>query len=73
MLAHIEGERVALVGHEPHSAGCSAFLTTGGEIARGERFPLKKGGMALLSGSLRPGPMELQALVLPKMLRKLGA
>lgn len=72
MLAHVEGERVALVGHEPHLSALLAWLTAG-EIARGERFPLKKGGIAVLSGPLRPGSMELQALVLPKMLRLLGA
>lgn len=72
MLAHVEGERVALVGHEPHLSALLAWLTTG-EIARGERFPLKKGGFAVLAGPLRPGAMELQALVQPKMLRKLGA
>jgi phosphohistidine phosphatase len=72
MLAHIEGERVALVGHEPHLSALLAWLTTG-EIARGERFPLKKGGVAILAGPLRPGAMELRAAIPPKILRRLGA
>lgn len=72
MLAHIEGERVALVGHEPHLSALLAWLVTG-EIARGQRFPLKKGGVALLAGPLRPGAMELRAQLPPKILRRLGA
>lgn len=72
MLAHVEGERVALVGHEPHLSALLAWLVTG-ELARGERFALKKGGVALLAGPLRPGAMELRALIRPKMLRMLGA
>lgn len=71
LLAHIEGERVALVGHEPFLGALLAWLTAG-EAARGDRFPLKKGGFAVLAGALRPAAMELGALVPPKLLRRLA-
>ena len=73
MLAHIQqGERVALVGHEPHLGALLAWLVTG-EPGRGERFCFKKGGIAALTGEPRPGAMTLEALVQPRMLRRLGA
>ncbi|MCS7219392.1 MAG: histidine phosphatase family protein [Thermus sp.] len=67
--------RVALVGHEPYLSGLLAWLLLGdflGESARGdlgERFPLKKGGVAWLEGEVRPGGMCLRALFPPKVFR----
>lgn len=72
LLAHVEGERVALVGHEPYLSALLAWLVTG-EIAAGERLAFKKGGVATLEGPLRPGAMTLRAMLPPKILRKLGA
>lgn len=72
MLAHLEGERVAVVGHEPHLGSLVAWLVAG-DADRGERFCFKKGGFAALAGELRPGAMTLQALVTPKLLRRLGS
>lgn len=70
MLAHLEGARVAVVGHEPHLGALVAWLVAG-DAERGERFAFKKGGFAVLAGELRPGAMTLQALVAPKLLRRL--
>lgn len=72
MLAHIEGARVALVGHEPHLGALLAWLVTG-DASRGERFCFKKGGVAVLTGEPRPGAMTLEGLLAPKLLRRLGA
>jgi phosphohistidine phosphatase len=72
MLAHIQGERVALVGHEPHLGALVAWLVTG-DLERGERFCFKKGGFAVLTGEPRPGAMTLEVLAQPRMLRRLGA
>ena len=72
MLAHIEGARVALVGHEPHLGALLAWLVTG-DVGCGERFCFKKGGVAVLTGGLRPGAMTLHGLIAPKILRRLGA
>lgn len=72
LLAHVAGEQVALVGHEPYLSALAAWLVTG-EIACGERIELKKGGVAVLAGPLRPGGMTLRALIAPKILRALGA
>lgn len=72
LLARVEGEQVALVGHEPYLSALAAWLVTG-EIACGERIELKKGGVAVLAGPLRPGGMTLRTLIAPKILRALGA
>jgi phosphohistidine phosphatase len=72
MLAHLEGERVAVVGHEPHLGSLVAWLVAGTAL-RGERFCFKKGGFAELEGELRPGGMTLHGLVAPKLLRRLGS
>jgi phosphohistidine phosphatase len=71
MLAHLEGERVGVVGHEPHLGALVAWLVAG-EADRGERFCFKKGGFAVLRGELRPGAMTLDGLVAPKLLRRIG-
>lgn len=71
LLAHIEGERVALVGHEPYLSALLAWLLTG-ELEGGERFAFKKGGVAIVEGALKPGAMTLLAMIPPKLLRALG-
>jgi phosphohistidine phosphatase len=71
LLAHIEGERVALVGHEPYLSALLAWLLTG-ELEGGERFAFKKGGVAIVEGALKPGAMTLLAMIPPKLLRELG-
>lgn len=71
LLAHIDGERVALVGHEPYLSALLAWLVTGG-MEGGERFAFKKGGVAIVEGAPKPGAMTLQAMIPPKLLRRLG-
>lgn len=71
LLAELHGEHVAVVGHQPFLGALVAWLTAG-ETARGDNFPLKKGGFAVLTGAPRPGAMALQALIPPKLLRRLG-
>ncbi|BDG20278.1 hypothetical protein TthSNM11_24810 (plasmid) [Thermus thermophilus] len=76
LLREIPGEgRVALVGHEPYLSGLLSWLLFGdflGDSAREGaegRFLLKKGGVAWLEGSPRPGGMVLRALLPPKVFR----
>ncbi|WP_243094747.1 SixA phosphatase family protein [Thermus thalpophilus] len=67
--------RVALVGHEPYLSELLVWLLMGdflGTSARGrlgERFPLKKGGVAWLKGEPVPGRMFLKALFPPRVFR----
>jgi len=63
--------RVAVIGHEPWLGELIAMLTTG-EPRHGDTLPLKKGGVALLDGAVAPGGMRLQALLPPKVLRRLA-
>jgi phosphohistidine phosphatase len=72
MLAHLEGTKVALVGHEPHLGALLAWLVAG-DAGLGERFCFKKGGVARATGEPRPGAMTLEGLIGPKLLRKLAA
>ncbi len=66
-----KGQRIALVGHEPHLSGLLALLTLG-DTGCGS-LPLKKGGVAIVEiGELRAGAGELQALLPPRVLRALG-
>ncbi len=76
LLGEIPEEgRVALVGHEPYLSQLLGWLLLGdymGASTReglGERFLFKKGGVAWLEGSPRPGGMVLKALFPPKVFR----
>lgn len=71
MLAHLEGTKVALVGHEPHLGALLAWLVAG-DVGLGERFCFKKGGLARTRGEPRPGGMTLEGLIGPKLLRELA-
>lgn len=64
------GGDVAIVGHEPHLSALLAWLVTG-SMDDGASFRLKKGGVAVLEGSVAPGTMTLTALLTPSLLRKL--
>lgn len=70
LLDTLQGSKVALVGHEPWISQLCAWLL----IARreGHAFPFKKGGVALLEGSPKPGQMRLQGFWAPGLLRRLG-
>lgn len=64
----LEGERLAVVGHEPHLSALLAWLVTG--EPSGANFELKKGGVAQLEGEPGPAGMRLCALLSPKVLRR---
>ena len=70
LLASIEGDAVALVGHEPWMSELLAWLVTGDSYATGSHV-MKKGGVAWLRGEPLPGGMELRALIPPKVFREL--
>lgn len=71
LLAEVRGERVALVGHDPFLSSLAAWLVVG-QKAKGRKFPMKKGGVIVLEGELRPGAMRLVASLTPKALRKMA-
>ena len=64
----LEGERLAVVGHEPHLSALLSWLVTG--EPSGEHFELKKGAVAQLEGEPGPGGMKLLTLLSPKVLRR---
>ncbi|MBW2526082.1 MAG: histidine phosphatase family protein [Deltaproteobacteria bacterium] len=68
LLEELEGERAALVGHEPWMGELVAWLLLGTPDAGGA-FRLGKGGLAWLEGEPRPGGMRLRALFTPRALR----
>ncbi|MER3450826.1 MAG: phosphohistidine phosphatase [Thermus sp.] len=69
LLKAIKGRRVALVGHEPWLSSLAAWLVLG--IPLEGRIQIKKGGVALLKGRLRPGGMVLISLSPPRFFRAL--
>ncbi|RDI94826.1 phosphohistidine phosphatase SixA [Meiothermus sp. QL-1] len=70
LLAELEGQSVALVGHEPWLGELCAWLLMG--EPHSERFAFKKGGVALLEGEPRPGQMRLLGFWAPRVLRRLA-
>lgn len=62
--------RVGFVGHEPWMSELLALLVTG-TTAHAGRMPFKKGGVAWLAGELAPGGMTLQAMLPPRVLRRI--
>jgi phosphohistidine phosphatase len=62
---------VMIVGHEPALGELAAWLITGETHAL---FPLRKGGACALrfGGTVEPGGAELQWLLAPSQLRRLG-
>lgn len=64
----LEGERLAVVGHEPHLSALLSWLVTGQPT--GAHFELRKGGVAQLEGEPEPAGMKLCALLTPKVLRR---
>lgn len=62
----------AVVGHEPWLSELVAWLVVGEMGRADERFSMKKGGVAHLRGTLRPGEMQLLALLPPKVLVAIG-
>jgi phosphohistidine phosphatase len=68
LLAGLRGNSVALVGHEPWMGELCSWLLSG---QPGEHFPFKKGGLAHLRGTPKPGQMSLVAFLPPAVLREL--
>lgn len=66
------GERVAVVGHEPHISGLLSLLVTGDEGVLNATF--KKGGAALVSfpGGPRAGSGSLEWFIQPAALRAMA-
>lgn len=71
LLGRIEGERVALVGHQPWLGELLGVLVFG-DLLAGERVLLKKGSVVWLEGEPRPGEMSLRASFPPRVLRAIG-
>ena len=70
-LHSLEGDVVAVVGHEPHLGMLVTWLLTGLEDSR---LPLKKGGACLLDLAARPrkGEAMLKWALTPSQLRRIG-
>lgn len=76
LLRSLSGERVALVGHEPHVSDLLWLLVLGWRVfepdsQRGS-LDFEKGAVAWLSGEPRPGEMTLVAFWPARTLKKLG-
>jgi phosphohistidine phosphatase len=69
LLEEINGECVALVGHEPWMSELLEILIAGDGARVSVAF--KKGGVAWLRGSARPGGAELRAFIPPKVFKQL--
>jgi phosphohistidine phosphatase len=70
LLAGLEGEQVAVVGHEPWLSELVSLLVCG-TLKWGDRFDFRKGGLAWLEGDLRPRRMWLRAFLPPRALRRI--
>ena len=73
LLGRLEGERVAVIGHEPWMGELLSLLVTA-TTEHGARFPFKKAGVAWLEGErAAPGGMRLVAQLPPRVLRRLAS
>ena len=70
LLELLEGECVAVVGHEPWVSELTALLLHG-DGALSHSLAFKKGGVAQLEGEARPGGMVLRGFYSPRHLRGL--
>jgi phosphohistidine phosphatase len=70
LLRELNGECVAVVGHQPWLGELVALLVLGGEDS-GAWLALGKGAIVWLEGEPRPGKMVLRAVLPPKVLRAL--
>jgi phosphohistidine phosphatase len=75
-LRSLSGERVAVVGHEPHVSDLLMVLVLGWRVFEPESqrglIEFKKGAVAWLSGEPRPAGMTLVAFWPAKTLKKLA-
>jgi phosphohistidine phosphatase len=70
-LDQLEGERVALVGHQPWLGELVGILAFG-EGREGARLALRKGSVVWLDGTPRAAGMTIRALLPPRILRALA-
>jgi phosphohistidine phosphatase len=70
LLASLQGERVALVGHQPWLGELLSVLLVG-TPEHGGAFELRKGAVVWLEGDPVPAGMTLRALHPPALLRAL--
>jgi phosphohistidine phosphatase len=68
LLTRLEGEAVAVVGHQPWLGELLGLLSLGTPEA-GRVFTWKKGGVAWLEGDPAPAGMQLRAFWTPRSLR----
>lgn len=67
LLEGLDAERTALVGHEPWMSDLFCLLLTG-NTDHADRFAMKKGAVAWLSGEAEPAGMNLVAHLPPRVL-----
>jgi|RhiMethySRZTD1v2_1073278.scaffolds.fasta_scaffold967472_2 phosphohistidine phosphatase len=76
LLDLFEGERVAVVGHEPWLSDLLGWLVFGVRMidseARTQTLDFGKGGLAWVGGKPEPGAMSLRAFLPPRALRRLA-
>lgn len=70
LLKTLQGSSVALVGHQPWMGDLCAWLLTARR--EGSALLFKKGGVAYLEGTPKPGGMRLLGFWSPRLLRWLG-
>jgi phosphohistidine phosphatase len=71
LMALFEGDRIAVVGHQPWLGELVGLLAFGRPEA-GEGIELKRGSMLCLEGTPKPGGMVITASLPPRVLRALG-
>lgn len=69
LLDELEGDRVAVVGHEPWMSELLTWLAFD-QPDLADNVTFKKGGVAWLTGEPRPGAMTLTGFLAPRVLRK---
>ncbi len=70
LLPSLQGERIAVVGHEPWLSELASLLLVG-DASLAAKLPLRKGGLLWLEGEAKAGGMTLRAALPPKVLRSL--
>lgn len=76
LLDSLEGERIAVVGHEPWLSDLLSWLVFGIRTfeagGRSDYLDFGKGAVAWLNGPIAPGSMALRAFLPPKTIRRLA-
>ncbi|MDP2313984.1 MAG: phosphoglycerate mutase family protein [Pseudomonadota bacterium] len=68
-LTSLDGDRVAVVGHQPWLGELLGILTLG-TVEAGRAFTWKKGGVAWLEGEPAPNGMTVRGFWAPRILRE---